>query len=78
MFWKDTIERVVRTTIQAAAAAVLAVWIEAGSFGNIDWNVVWQVALYAAGLSLLMALAAKPIGDPDSPSVLPPEEGDSP
>lgn len=69
-FWKDTIERVVRTAIQAAAAAVLAVWIEAGSFNAIDWNVVWQVAVFAAGLSVLMALAGKPVGsNPDSPSV---------
>lgn len=69
-FWKDTIERVVRTAIQAAAAAVLAVWIEAGSFGEIDWNVVWQVAVFAAGASVLMALASKPIGsNTDSPSV---------
>lgn len=70
-FWKDTIERVVRTAIQAAAAAVLAVWIEAGSFGSIDWNVVWQVAVFASGLSVLMALAGKPLGsNTDSPSVL--------
>jgi hypothetical protein len=74
MFWKDTVERVVRTAIQAAAAAVLAVWIEAGSFDNIDWTVVWQVAVFAAGASLLMALASMKIGDPNSASVLPPEE----
>jgi Zn finger protein HypA/HybF involved in hydrogenase expression len=69
---KDVIERVVRTAIQAGAAAVLAVWIEAGSFDQIDWTVVWQVFVFAAGASLLMALAAKPIGDPNSASVLPP------
>jgi hypothetical protein len=74
MFWKDTVERVVRTAIQAAAAAVLAVWIEAGSFDNIEWTVVWQVAVFAAGASLLMALASMKIGDPNSASVLPPEE----
>lgn len=73
MFWKDTIERVVRTTIQVVAAAVLALWIDAGSFSNIDWNVMWQVAAYAAGLSLLMALASKNIGAKDSASVLPPQ-----
>lgn len=75
MFWKDTLERVVRTALQAAGAAVLAVWIEAGSFGNIDWTVVWQVAVFAAGASLLMAVAAMKVGSPDSASVLsPPEE----
>lgn len=70
MFWKDTVERVVRTAIQAAAAAVLAVWIEAGSFANIDWTVVWQVAVFAAGASLLMALASMRVGDSDSASLL--------
>jgi len=69
---KDVIERTIRTAIQAAAAAVFAVWIQAGSFGQIEWSVVWQVAVFAAGASLLMALAAKPIGDPNSASVLPP------
>lgn len=76
MFWKDTIERVARTVIQVAAGAVLAVWIDAGSFGEIDWGIVWQAAVYAGGLALLMALAGKSIGgNPDSPSVLsPPSE----
>ena len=71
MFWKDTLERVIRTAIQAAAAAVLAVWIEAGSFGNIDWTVVWQVAVFASGAFLLMALAAMKAGSSeDNASVL--------
>lgn len=71
MFWKDTIERVIRTMIQVAAAAVLVLWVDAGSFSNIDWSVMWQVAVYASGLSLLMAIAGKSIGDnPDSGSVL--------
>ncbi|GIV03630.1 MAG: hypothetical protein KatS3mg015_2460 [Fimbriimonadales bacterium] len=70
MFWKDTIERVVRTAVQAAAAAVLAVWIEAGSFDRIDWQVVWQVAVFAAGAALLTALASMRVGDPDSASLL--------
>lgn len=75
MFWKDTIERVVRTAIQAAAGAVLAVWISAGSFSEIDWTVVWQVAVFAAGASVLTALASQRVGDPNSASVLsPPDE----
>jgi hypothetical protein len=70
MFWLDTVERTIRTAVQAAAAAVLAVWIEAGSFDRIDWTVVWQVAVFAAGASVLTALAARPVGDSDSASVL--------
>jgi hypothetical protein len=70
MFWRDTIERTLRTAVQAAAAAVLAVWVQAGSFDRIDWTVVWQVAVFASGASVLTALAARPVGDPDSASVL--------
>lgn len=70
MFWLDTVERTIRTAVQAAAAAVLAVWIEAGSFDRIDWTVIWQVAVFAAGASVLTALAARPVGDSDSASVL--------
>jgi hypothetical protein len=73
-FTRDALERVVRTVVQAAVAAVLAVWISAGSFGGIDWNTVWQVALYAGGLALLTALAARQTGDKDSASFQPPSE----
>lgn len=67
-FTKDAVERVVRTVIQAAVAAVAAVWISAGSFDAIDWNTVWQVAVYAGGLALLFALGAKRTGSSDSAS----------
>ena len=73
--WFDVIERTVRTAIQVTAAAVLALWIDAGSFGSIDWNVMWQVAAYAAGLSFLMALAGTRTGDSSTGSVL--NSGDS-
>jgi hypothetical protein len=67
-FTRDAVERVVRTVVQAALAAVLAVWVSAGSFSDIDWNTVWQVALYAGGLALLTALAAKGVGSSDDAS----------
>ena len=70
-FTLDTVERTVRTILQSSAAAILALWIQAGSFSNLDWNAMWQVAVFAAGFTLLTALAAKPVGDnPDSASVL--------
>lgn len=53
----DTIERTVRTTVQAAAAAILALWIQAGSFDKLDWDAMWQVAVFAAGFTLLTAIA---------------------
>lgn len=67
-FTRDAVERVVRTVIQAALAAVLAVWVSAGSFSDIDWNTVWQVALYAGGLALLTALAAGKVGSSNDAS----------
>jgi hypothetical protein len=67
-FSKDVIERVVRTTVQVSAAAVLALWIQAGSWSAIDWTAMWQTALFAAGLSLLMAIAGKTAGSPDNAS----------
>ena len=67
-FTRDAIERVIRTVVQAALAAVLAVWVSAGSFSDIDWNTVWQVALYAGGLALLTALAASQTGSKDDAS----------
>lgn len=66
----DAIERTVRTTIQVTAAAVLALWIQAGSFGNIDWTALWQTAVFAAGLSLLMALAGRRVGSNDDGSFI--------
>ena len=71
MFWKDAIERTVRTAVQASAAAVLALWIQAGSFGSIDWSAMWQVAVFAAGFTVLSAVATKNAGaNKDSASVL--------
>lgn len=67
-FSKDALERVARTTVQVAAAAVLALWIQAGSWSNIDWTAVWQTALFAAGLSILMAIAGKQASSPDDAS----------
>jgi len=67
-FSKDALERIIRTIVQASAAAVLALWIQAGSFSNLDWAAVWQVALFAAGFTLLTALAGKTTGSPDDAS----------
>lgn len=67
-FSKDALERIARTVVQSAAAAVLALWIQAGSFSNLDWDAVWQVALFAAGFTFLTALAGKTTGDPNTAS----------
>lgn len=73
-YWLDTVERVARTVVQASAAAVLALWIQAGSFDQIDWTTMWQVAVFAGGAALLTAIIAKPVGNTDSPSFLEPPD----
>ena len=72
-FSRDTIERTARTVVQSSAAAILALWIQAGSFGELDWSAMWQVAVFSAGFTVLTAVAAKPVGDPSSASLLKPE-----
>lgn len=67
-FRLDVLERTARTIVQVTAAAVLALWIQAGSFTNLDWTALWQTAVFAAGLSVLMGLAGKGFGSPDDAS----------
>jgi ABC-type enterobactin transport system permease subunit len=67
-FSKDALERTARTVVQSSAAAVLALWIQAGSFNELDWSTVWQVALFSAGFTILTALAGKSTGSPDNAS----------
>jgi hypothetical protein len=69
-FTRDAIERVVRTVVQAAVAAVLAVVVGSGGWDAIDWSIVWKTAAFAGLVALLTALAAKPVGDSDSASLL--------
>lgn len=77
-FWLDAIERTVRTTVQAAAGVVLAYVqpvLHDGGWGAIDWTMGWQVAAGAALVTVLTALAAKPVGgNRDSASFLEPPE----
>jgi hypothetical protein len=70
----DTAERVARTTLQASAAAILALWIQAGSFDEIDWNAMWKVGLFAAGLTLLTAIVGNQTGSKDNTSFVTPKE----
>lgn len=67
-FWKDLVERSIRTFIQAAGAAVAVLWIDAGSWSAIKWSNVWEVGLYAGGLAVLTAWFAKKVGDRDTAS----------
>jgi|DEB19_MinimDraft_3_1074340.scaffolds.fasta_scaffold479026_2 ABC-type transport system involved in cytochrome c biogenesis permease component len=65
-FQRDLVERVVRTFAQAALA-VIAVQLASPTF-TVDSLQATGVAAVAAGLSALMGLAGKFVGDPDSGS----------
>lgn len=65
-FQKDVIERVVRTFAQAALA-VITVQLASPSF-TVDSLQATGVAAVAAGLSALMGLAGRFVGDPTSGS----------
>jgi hypothetical protein len=68
-YWTDLIERTVRTFVQAFGAAALALWIDAGSWGGIDWSLVLQTGVYAGIGAVLFALFSKPVGDTNSASL---------
>lgn len=65
-FQKDVIERCVRTFAQAALA-VIAVQLASPSF-TVDSLQATGIAAVAAGISALMGLAGKFVGDPTSGS----------
>lgn len=65
-FQRDFIERVLRTAVQAAAA-VAAVELADPNF-TIDSLQAVGVTAVAAGISAVMGLIGKTVGDPDSAS----------
>jgi hypothetical protein len=65
-FQRDLIERCVRTFAQAAIA-VIAVELASPTF-TMDGLQATAVAACAAGVSALMAMAGKFVGDPNSGS----------
>lgn len=62
----DAIERTVRTVVQASAAAILALWIQAGSFDKLDWDAMWKVAVFSGGFTILTAVVGGSKGDTTS------------
>lgn len=66
-FWKQTVERAVRTTAQVA----LSFWVLGQtSFMDVDWAQVAGVAGLAALTSVLMSLVATGMNDKDNPSMV--------
>ena len=66
-FWKDAVERAIRT----AAQALLALWAtDVSGVLAVDWVQAGSVSALAALTSLLMSVAATGTGSQDSASVL--------
>jgi hypothetical protein len=66
-FWKDAVERAIRT----AAQALLALWAtDVSGVLAVDWVQAGSVSALAALMSVLMSVAATGRGSQDSASVL--------
>lgn len=64
-FWKQTVERAIRT----AAQALLALWgTQVSGVLDVDWTQAASVAALAALSSVLMSIVATGVGDHESPS----------
>ena len=66
-FWKDAVERAVKTAAQTAVAL-----IGTGSLGlfEIDWVQIGSVTAVAAILSVLTSVASDPVGDSGTASLV--------
>ncbi len=63
-FWKDAVERVIRTAAQAAVGAIGTTAV----VQEVDWRIVGGTTAVAAVASLLMAIAGGAKGNPDDAS----------
>lgn len=62
-FWKDAVERAIRT----AAQALLALWAtDVSGVLAVDWLQAGSVAALAALMSVLMSIVATGVGDKNS------------
>jgi hypothetical protein len=67
-FWQLATERAVKTFAQS----LLAILSVAGvGFITAPWTTALSTAAMAAVLSVLTSMASAPMGEPDSPSLLP-------
>ena len=72
-FWTGTLERAVKTFLQALIAA-LTLGSVAGAVGvdlrSLDWKSALWLAIGATVLSVLSSIASGPIGTTNSPSLV--------
>lgn len=66
-FWKETVERSIKTAAQAGLAFFI---VGETGIADVDWATVGGVATVAALASVLTSLASAPFGPPHSPSLV--------
>lgn len=66
-FWKQALERAIKTAAQAAAALLTA---NGTGVLDVNWGAVASVAGLAALASILTSIVTSGVGEPDSPSAV--------
>lgn len=66
-FWKQALERAIKTAAQAAVALLTA---NGTGILDVDWGTVASVAGLAAAASFLTSIVTSGVGQPDSPSAV--------
>ncbi len=66
-FWKQALERAIKTAAQAASALLVGDGI---GVLDVDWGNVASVAALAAVASVVSSLVTAGFGEPDSPSAV--------
>lgn len=66
-FWKETVERSIKTAAQAGLAFFI---VGETGIADVDWATVGGVAAVAALASVLTSLASAPFGPAHSPSLV--------
>lgn len=65
-FLKDMAERAIKTVAQTAIATIGTTT----AFGAVDWKLVASTAVLAGIVSVLTSVASRPIGSPNTASIL--------
>lgn len=66
-FWKQALERAIKTAAQAAAALLTA---NGTGLLDVNWSVIGSVAGLAALASILTSIVTSGVGEKDSPSAV--------
>lgn len=66
-FWKQTLERAIKTAAQSGAAFFV---VGTTGVADVDWATIGGICVVAAIASVLTSVASTPFGQADSPSLV--------